>query len=181
MVVSKTLNLLLSFLRGPKNIKWRLQQAMTAKYKNKHSKKICILQKLNSQFYDQLKDYLSRTVDLPKEKKLELTAWTVYFHRCDFYRAATFYSVLSKLNKKKILEVRNKNKLNGLFIIFVPLFLLDNFRYFIHPKKLENFRYSLFIFFFSTPKLFIIGHRYIGQLRVGNLQIFLPSISTRQN
>ena len=42
---------------------------MTAKYKNKHSNKICILQKLN----DQLKDYLSRTVDLPKEKKLELT------------------------------------------------------------------------------------------------------------
>ena len=143
MVVSKTLNLLLSFLRGPKNIKWRLQQAMTAKYKNKHSKKICILQKLNSQVYDQLKDYLSRTVDLPKEKKLELTAWIVYFHRCDFYRAATFYSVLSKLNKKKILwkllfsrvEIRNKNKLNGLFVIFVPLFLLDNFHYFIHPKK----------------------------------------------
>ena len=141
--VSKTLNLLLSFLRSPKNIKWRLQQAMTAKYKNKHCKKICILQKLNSQVYDQLKDYLSRTVDLPKEKKLELTAWTVYFHRCDFYRAATFYSVLSKLNKKKILwkllfsrlEVRNKSKLTGLFIIFVPLFLLENFRYFIHPKK----------------------------------------------
>ena len=47
---------------------------MTAKYKNKHSKKICTLQKLNSQFYDQLKDYLSRTIDLPKKKKLELTA-----------------------------------------------------------------------------------------------------------
>ena len=55
-----------------------------------------------------------------------------YFHRCDFYRAANFYSVLSKFNKKKILwnllfsrvEVRNKNKLNGLFIMFVPLFLL---------------------------------------------------------
>ena len=47
---------------------------MTAKYKNKHSKKICILQKLNSQAYDQLKDYPSRIIDLPKEKKLELTA-----------------------------------------------------------------------------------------------------------
>ena len=47
---------------------------MTAKYKNKHSNKICILQKLNGQVYDQLKDYLSRTVNLPKEKKLELTA-----------------------------------------------------------------------------------------------------------
>ena len=46
---------------------------MTAKYKNKHSNKICILQKLNGQVYDQLKDYLS-SIDLPKEKKLELTA-----------------------------------------------------------------------------------------------------------
>ena len=45
---------------------------MTAKYKNKHSNKICILQKLNGQVYDQLKDYLSRTVDLPKEKNLNL-------------------------------------------------------------------------------------------------------------
>ena len=46
---------------------------MTAKYKNEHSKKICILQKLNSQVYDQLKDYLSTIIKKPSQgKKLNL-------------------------------------------------------------------------------------------------------------